>query len=159
MCAIYTFHTVTLHVTFKFSDYKSLFTQFTKDWMLLEVNHRVSNRASNEFWSLAVKSFPRLLEAKQLEGRTRKIPGFRSIRKHLHKNHIPEILMDVCYEVKATGDMIILNNLESIPVKKFPPSKYKKLYETAKVKVKIPYLLFVSLKTIILFSSDRTLYA
>lgn len=104
--------------------------------MLLEVNHRVSNRGSNEFWALAVKSFPRLLEAKQLEGRTRKIPGFRSIRKQLHKTHIPEILMDVCYEVKATGDLIILTDLDTIPVKKFPPSKYKKMYETAKVKVK-----------------------
>ena len=118
-----------------FPDYKSIFTQFTKDWMLLEVNHRVSNRGSNEFWSLAAKTFPRLLHAKELEGRTRKIPGFRSIRKHLHKKHIPEILMDVGYEVKATGDLIILNDLHTIPVKKFPPSKYKKLYETAKVKV------------------------
>ena len=43
--------------------------------------------------------------------------------------------MDVCYEVKETGDMIILKDLDSIPVKKFPPSKYRKMYETAKVKV------------------------
>ena len=95
----------------------------------------MSNRGSNDFWALAVKSFPKLLRAKELERRTRKIPGFRSIRKKLHKNHIPKIMLDVCYEVKETGDMIILKDLEAIPVKKFPPSKYRKMYETAKVKV------------------------
>ena len=46
-------------------------------------------------------------------------------------------MMEVCYEVKETGDMIIMSDLECIPVKKFPPSKYKKLYETAKVNVSL----------------------
>ena len=120
---------------FFFSDYNSIYSRLTKDWMLLEVKHRVSKTGSNEFWSLASKSFPKLIEAKEIEGTTGKIPQFRTIREQLHKENVPSIMLEVGYEVKATGDVLIMSDLDSIPVKKFPPSKYKKLYETAKVSV------------------------
>ena len=120
-----------------FSDYETIFNKLAEDWVLLEGKHRVSKRASNEFWSLSSKSFRKLFEAKENEGITKKIPGFRSVREKLYRENVPKILMEVCYEVKETGDMIIMTDLEHIPVKKFPPSKYRKLYESAKVRVSL----------------------
>lgn len=124
---------------FIFSDYEAIFKKLSEDWVILEGKHRVSKRASNEFWSLASSSFNKLYEAKEIAGIKQKIPGVRSVRQQIYRDNVPKIVMEVCYEVKATGDMIILNDLENIPVKKFPPSTYRKLYETAKVSVSITF--------------------
>lgn len=84
---------------------------------------------------MATDLIPRLMEARAREGISRKIPQFRSIRETLYDNNVPHISLEFAYEVKATGDIIILNDLESTPTSRFPPSKYTKLYESAKVKV------------------------
>lgn len=115
--------------------FDEIFKKLSEDWVVLEGKHRVSKTASNEFWTLASTSFYKLYEAKEFEGITKKVPGFRSVREKIYRDYIPKIIMEVGYEVKETGDIMILTDLESIPVKKFPPSKYKKLYETAKVSV------------------------
>lgn len=103
--------------------------------MLLELRHHVSKTASNEFWSTAVKLLPKLTEAKRIAESRKKIPKFRSIRDKIYKENVPEISLEVAYEHKETGDIIILQDLEKTPVSKFPPSTYKKLYETVRVKV------------------------
>lgn len=76
------------------------------------------------------------MEAKAREKNTRKIPQFRTIREALYKAKVPRIKLEFAYEVKATGDILILEDLESCPSAKFPPSKFTKLYEAARVEVK-----------------------
>lgn len=121
---------------FSLSDYESLFHSLSKDWLFLELKHRVSKTATQEFWSLALKSFPKLLQKKDEENVKKKIPQFRSIRQKLYDDYLPEIFLEVAYEVKETGDTIILRDLTKTPLKQFPPSKYRKLYEAVKVKVR-----------------------
>lgn len=79
--------------------------------------------------------FPRLYEAKKRERIAKNVPQFRSIRETFNKEKVPRIILEFAYKVKATGDIIILQDLESTPASKFPPSKYTKLYESAKVQV------------------------
>ena len=104
--------------------------------MLLELKHHISKTASNELWSLAKESFPKLVETKKRHNIRRKIPRFRSIRQKLNKTKVPLIYMDVAYECKETGDVILLEDLHSTPVHRFPPSHFTKLYEVAYVKMK-----------------------
>ena len=103
--------------------------------MLLELRHHVSKTASNEFWSTAVKLLPKLTEAKRIAQSRRRIPQFRSIRKKIYKENVPDIFIEVAYQHKETGDIIILQDLDKTPVNRFPPSIYKKLYETVRVNV------------------------
>ena len=103
--------------------------------MLLELKHRVSKCAANEFWRLAIGSIPKLFEAKRNAGSQKKVPQFPSIRNLLYQDNLPDIMLEVAYESKETGDIIILRDLDKTPVNKFPPCKFDQLYETVKVKV------------------------
>lgn len=115
--------------------YHSIYLKLTEAWILSELGHRMSLTASNEFWKIATEFFPRLIEAKQRESITKKIPQFRTIRESLYKSHVPPIRLEFAYEVKETGDIIILSDLESTPASRFPPSNFTKLYESAKIEV------------------------
>ena len=115
--------------------YEQLYSSLISDWMLLEIKHRISLTASNEMWKLANQLIPKLIDAKKKEKITRKIPQFRSIRDSLYKTHVPKISMEIGYEVKETGDIIILKDIEAMPVGRFPPSRFIKLYEAASIKV------------------------
>lgn len=117
------------------SDPDEILEELSHSWLLLELKHTSSKTTSNEFWSLATKMLPRLAEAQANVGGARKIPQFRSIREKLYDDSIPAIKLEVAYLIKETGDILVLQDLVSTPVKKFPPSKYTKLYESAKVDV------------------------
>ena len=106
----------------------------------------MSKTASNELWSLAVESIPKMIEARERENITKKIPQFRSVRESLHRDNVPRIRLEVAYECKETGDIIILRDLESTPVNRFPPSQFQKLYETARVDVSFKIDIYYSLK-------------
>ena len=80
-------------------------------------------------------AIPKLFEAKKNAGSDKKIPQFPSIRNLLYRDNLPDILLEVAYESKETGDILILKDLDKTPVNKFPPSKFTKLYETVKIKV------------------------
>lgn len=118
-----------------FPDFDTLLQKLSHDWLLLELKHGTSKSATNEFWSLGMEYFTKLAHARERENVGTKISQFRSIRDALYKEYVPTIFMEVAYEVRDTGDIIILEDLHSTPVKQFPPSKFRKLYETARVKV------------------------
>lgn len=65
----------------------------------------------------------------------KKTPQFRTLREHLYRDNVPNIRLEVAFESKETGDIIIMRDLEVIPVKKFPASRFRKLYESATVDV------------------------
>lgn len=102
----------------------------------MELKHKVSKSAANEFWSLSMEKLPKLFQAKERDGNNRKIASFKTIRQSLYKKYVPKIKLEVAYEKKDTGDIIVLRDLESTPVNRFKPSEYTKLYESARVEVK-----------------------
>ena len=114
--------------------------------MVLELKHRVSKSASNEFWRLAMRSFPKLFEAKKNAGNHIKVPQFPSIRNLLYRDNLPDIKLEMAYESKETGDILILKDLDKTPVNRFPPSKFDMLYETVKVKVSNDSVLYSTIR-------------
>lgn len=84
-----------------------------------------------------MNSIPKLVEARRLAQHTKKLPQFRSVRDKLTDDYVPKIYLEIAYERKDTGDIIILKDLDKTPVQRFPPSTYKKLYESVSVKVSI----------------------
>ena len=101
------------------------------------MKHKISKSASNQLWSIAKNWFPKLIESRALHSVRKKIPQFKTVRAKMYKENVPEVRMEVAYEVKETGDVIILKDLTSTPLKKFHPHKYTKLYESASIKVQL----------------------
>ena len=101
----------------------------------MEGKHRISKTASEEFWELAKSGFVKLSETRNRQFITKKIPKFRTVRDNIYEDRVPKIHMSVAYQHKDTGDIIVMEDLESTPRSRFPPTTYSKLYETAKVKV------------------------
>ena len=121
----------------QYEDYRNILKDLSEDWISAEIDHRVSKVASNVFWSLAKDYFYRLYSVKFQQGITRKVPNFEHIRRQLYKKKVPKVKMAVCYQSKATGELTVLEDIESTPVSKFPPSTHKRLYEVAAVDVSI----------------------
>ena len=119
-----------------FTDYLEILQNLVKDWILIEIEHRVSKKASNEFWRLSNTMFHQMYIAKGNRGRN--IPQISHLREKLYKDYVPPVHMDLGYQPKYTGDVTVLNDVSSIPVSKFPPSQYRKSYEIAYVDVSIP---------------------
>lgn len=115
--------------------FNSIYEALASEWITAELDHKISFAASNDLWRIATQLIPTLMEAKAREGNNRKVPQFRSIRNTMYKEKVPRIKLEFAYEVKETGDIIILGDLDSSPGSKFPPSKFTKLYESAKVEV------------------------
>lgn len=116
--------------------YNSILKKLVEEWLICEIDHRLSKEASNAFFELAKDWFFKLFEAKNEGSVTKKIPMFVHLRKTLFKKKLPPVSLGVAFKDKESGQSIVLKNLESIPVGKFPPNKFEKLYETASVKVR-----------------------
>lgn len=99
------------------------------------MHHRVSKEASNAFFEIGKKWFHLLIEAKEKEGKAGDILQFVHLRRLLHKKHVPRIDMEVGYVHKISGEETVVENVEHMPVSKFPPNEYLKKYEIASVKV------------------------
>ena len=118
----------------EYVDFHTLKRELAEQWMLIEVAHRVSKTASNAFWRLANKMFPEVYEKKKEMDIKTKVPQFAHIRRILHVKKVPPISMEVAYENKETGEVITVKGLNKLPVSKFSPDKFTKLYEQASVK-------------------------
>ena len=123
--------------------YNDILEALSRDWILLELKHVVSKSAANEFWDAAARYFPILQQCRENENITKKIPKFRSIRNNLYNDNVPGIKLEVAYEVRETRDIIVMEDLNSTPLSRFPPSKYIKLYEVSTVKVSITIFLLI----------------
>ena len=100
------------------------------------MHHRVSKSASEDFWRLASREFPKLSRARTDEMVYKKIPQFQILRKNLYKAHVPPISLKIAYQDLDTDEITVVEG-QKTPVSQFSPSKYRKLYEIATVKVSI----------------------
>ena len=125
-------------------DHLSMLRNLSEDWVLQEVNHRISKEASNSLWRLANDSFHQMYLAKANQGR--KIPQLPHLRRKVYDDNLPPIKMAIAYQSKEDGEITVVE-VESNPVSKFPPSRYRKLYEIASVKVSLSINSYVFTKT------------
>lgn len=114
-------------------DYREILNNLSKNWITTEINHRVSKKASEEFWRIADKAFHRLYLAKGNNGP--KIPQFAQIRNKMSEEKVPKINMKFGYQCKETGEITTVDDATKTPVSQFPPCSYKRLYEIASVNV------------------------
>lgn len=112
-------------------DYETIFEDLKSKWLLIEIDHSVSKCASENFWKTGLQYFHRLHTA---YGRKR-TSQFNSIRRQMYKDKIPDIDIEIAYKEKASGEVVMVNDTVT-PVKRFPQSRYEKLYEIGTVQVR-----------------------
>lgn len=117
------------------NDYFDILKYLSKEWLELEVNHRVSKVASEAMWDLAKTWFPKLFEMKNVQGISRKTPSFGHIRKQLYLESVPPIHMELAYLEKETGDITIVEDTPVTPKGQYPSHRYQKMWEISHVKV------------------------
>ena len=121
----------------EFNDnYKDVLESFSEKWLLAQLTHKVSEKATNHFWNLTQEYMPTLMMHHQREGRESNVPGFINQRKKLHRKDCPQFEMEFGFQKKSDGSLKkVLGS--TAPLKSFQHNKdYIKLYEVASVKVK-----------------------
>ena len=112
-------------------NYDEIFNKLRSDWLMIELNHRVSKTATELFWKTALKYFPKMKSAVG----NRRTAQFKTIRKKLYDGStIPEVKMEIGYRNKRTGELELVN-CSVTPVKNYSPANYEKIFEIASVKV------------------------
>ena len=117
-----------------FETYTNIYAKLSEDWMLAEVDHKVSKRASELFWKIGRKYFHSLYVAKERESRRKKVPNFKQARKSLYKENVPEITVEVAYKHKRTGEITVEKG-NTTPTSKYPANLFSKMSEIASVEV------------------------
>ena len=116
-------------------DYETILKYLTKEWLKIELEHKVSKIASEAFWKLGKKWFHRLSNAKSAQNILRKTPCFTHNRRKLYNDYVPTIHMEFGYADKETGDITIVEDSDITPVGRFPRHRFRKLWEISHVEV------------------------
>lgn len=120
-------------------NYSTIFSNLTKDWVLAEIDHKVSKRASECFWKVANKYFHCLYLAKEREARRKKVPQFKAARNTMYQNKVPKVIVEVAYKNNQTGELTVERG-STTPTSKYPGNVYSKMYEMASVQVIKPLI-------------------
>ena len=78
--------------------YHDLLHSISKHWMSLEMKHRVSKAASDDFWRFASIAFPKLHRARIDEMIFKKIPQFQVQRLKLNEKYVPPVQLKTGYQ-------------------------------------------------------------
>ena len=113
--------------------YADLLDDLARKWVNLEIDHHVSKKASDAFWSLAKRAFPKLHQARIDQMVYKDIPDFPYQREKLYNEHVPTVSLETGFLKKETDEVIVVES-EKAPSKYTSP-QYTKLYEVATVKV------------------------
>ena len=136
-------------------DYQELLEEFSRQWMLIELDHDVSNVAANCYWKLATTFLQKFFEARTSENISKKIPQFNHIRRTLHKEHVPPISLEIGYRNKESSEITVVNDTVT-PRSRFQPDVYEKIYEIASIKVHVEIFLTLHFIFILnIFSSKK----
>ena len=121
--------------------YFDLLAALSKKWLFVQLTHNVSAAATNSFWEIAMKFIPNLVKAKKDLDIKSKVPGFVHIRRQMYDTICPELDLKYAFLDKNNNSLEVVT-CKKAPGKKYPKSKYKKLYEEAHVKVISTYFFF-----------------
>ena len=111
-------------------NYDQIYEQLRSEWLLSEVNHRVSKTATDTFWRIGLKYFHKLHAAL---GHKRTCQ-FKTIRRKIYDDKLPDVLLEIGYKNKTTGEVNVVNE-KVTPIKQFSPTQYEKLFEIGSIKV------------------------
>lgn len=114
--------------------FKYQLSEFSKEWMLNQLHHKVSKEASSSFWNISAK-WMFALTSSFLNEKKKKFPKFTHIRRKFLKQNVPEISLETAYIHKESQEFRIVCDTEKVPVRQFPPDEYEKVFEIASVKV------------------------
>ena len=114
----------------EFEDYETVLSELKSKWLLAEIDHSVSKCASEAFWKIGLQFFHRL----HLASGRKKTCLFNSIRRQMYKDKVPDINIEIGYKDKTSGEVVVVNETVT-PIKRFPQSKYEKLYEIGTIQV------------------------
>lgn len=125
-------------------DHRSLLKDFSRQWYLAQLQHKVSATAAEAFWAISRTFWPKIEAAKQAESITKTIPLFQNQRKILQKNFCPEIHMEFAFLNVTTGNVERVHSM-STPLKEYQRNpNFIKLYEEAHIQVIYLYHFFIS---------------
>ena len=127
-------------------DYQSILEKMSKEWLEIEMTHRVSKVASEAFWNSGKAWFHRLFTVKQAQKVKKKTPSFVHIRRKMFKDYVPPISIDAAYQHKESGETTIIEGSSITPRSRFPPHEYHRLWEISHVKVH-NFLIFLCLRS------------
>ena len=126
-------------------NFQELLANLCHQWLLTEINHKVSKEASNLFWKISNDHFHNVYVARG----GKKVPQFQQLRNKLYDEKVPCIKMDVGFQCKETGEITVLKDVTTISSSRYPPCSYRRLYEIASVDVSLHfYVCFVFLFSI-----------
>ena len=116
-------------------NYKDVLKNLSKKWLNAQLCHKVSAKATNEFWTLGMDFFHKLFQLKEREGVLRNPPQFIQQRRILFKDYCPKINMEFGYKNKRDGSIIEVES-PNAPIKTLQNNMdFIKLYEIASIKV------------------------
>ena len=139
-------------------DYRTILSSLLQDWILCEISHTISKKASNSLWKIAQAHFYKLYSAKAAQGVKRKIPKLPQLRKKMYDDYTPEVKMEIGYISKATGEVEVVKDVQSTPVSRYPPSTHRRIYEIAYVDVSMLYYSITSVCFNLVLSSKVNHY-
>ena len=120
-------------------DYNLLLESMSRKWHYTQLHHEVSATAADKFWQIAKSFWPKLVEAKQVEGVKRKTPEFQNQRKKIVKQLCPDIHMEFGFLNVNTGAIHKVAT-RTAPFKEYERNpNFIKLYEEAHVKVTVNF--------------------
>ena len=115
--------------------YKDVLHSLSWKWLLAQLTHKVSAKAANTFWDIAMHFLPILLDLKKREGMLKKTPKFIQQRRKLYRKYCPKVRMEFAFKKKSDGSITKVKS-ESAPLKQLQHNpEYIKLYEMASIKV------------------------
>ena len=78
------------------SPFHSILQALAKEWLVIEMGHHVSKRASDLFWKIAKKLFHLLMSHKTTPNC--KVPSFTHLRRRLIGKYCPDVTINVAYK-------------------------------------------------------------
>ena len=119
------------------TDYFEMLEDLAKKWLSIHLTHNVSLTATYEFWKLALKAMPKLMEVKKAQNIDRKTQQLVHLRRQIINEMCPEVYLKFIYLKLSTNETITVDSTKITPVKKDQSNPdYVKLCETAEIKVR-----------------------
>lgn len=121
-------------------NYNDVLHSLSKKWQCTQLTHKVSAKATNDLWSLAIGYFPKLFELKEREGRTKEVPKFIQQRRKMYQQYCPDVHMEFAFQKKSDGSIVKVYS-QTAPLKTYQQNpNYVNLYEIAYIKVSTHFL-------------------
>ena len=106
--------------------------RLAKEWLIIEMSHNVSKRASDKFWKAAQKFI-----ATNYTKRSMRNESYTHIRRQLMRKYCPKVSIDLAYKDSKTGELHLEKDVEKITSAQYRKPEFEPLYQIAHVEVSL----------------------